>query len=549
MSLKNNRPRRRGFPFVLLFSVLLLVGAVILLVTQLINFTQRENFIAEGISIAGVPVGGLTQSEAATLVEDAYADYVTVYYQDQPINIMPDSLGFRLSTPVMMAEAIAFSETDGGFWQRFLNYLLGQNLLQTHNVPLVAEYQQSELLNQVTRIAQTYDRPLTSANFDVNTLTIFSGATGYVMDVDRAMTLIDEALRRPEQRFVDLPLEGGVTATPSLSTLEQLITTYLNSVGFIYDGQTSVASVYIQDLTTGEEISILGDVGFTAASTVKVSLLVDYFRILDGEVNADNAYLMANSLLCSNNSSSNLIMSQIIGQGDIFRGIANVTNTAQYIGARNSFLTAPFIDGSDQVLGSIQPPETTTNPNFNTDPDPFNQTTAEDMGTVFQMIYDCAYRNSGLMTAYPNGEFTQRECRQMLELMSGLDLQRLLEAGVPEGTRIAYKNGWVGEVTGVAGIVFPPNGRDYIISIYIWQDTGATGFQDYIVLWPIIENIARASWNFFSPDLALTQPRTDIPPVAQECFRLDANGNRIDVYLPPYGQVNLDDIDAWRGGG
>lgn len=449
----------------------------------------------------------------------------------------------------MLAEAVASGERGGGFWERFANYMLGITDTSIRSIPLIADYQRSILESELRRIAQTYDRAGGQAAYDVATLTIASGDVGVQLDIEGALTLIDDALRRPNNRLVELPVSGGSASQVNIQTLESLIIAYLDSRGFIYDGQTSVASIYIQDLRTGQEINILGDVAFTAASTIKFPILIDYFRVLDGDPSQDDASLMANSLLCSNNSSSNRIMEVIIGRGDLFRGIASVTNTVQYLGAKNTFLTAPFITGeANQRLGSIAAPKTNPNPNYNTQPDPFNQTTAEDLGSLFSLVYDCAKYNSGLIAAYPNGEFNQTECRRMLELMSGLKLQRLLEGGVPAGTRISYKNGWVGEVTGVAGIVFPPNGRDYVISIFIWEDTGARGFQDYVRLWPIIEDISRAAWNYFSPESALLDVRRDLPPSAQECFRRDPNGNIIYEYLPPYGQINLDDIDGWRKG-
>jgi beta-lactamase class A len=164
---------------------------------------------------------------------------------------------------------------------------------------------------------------------------------------------------------------------------------------------------------------------------------------------------------------------QISGGGvDIFRGLSNVIETARYIGATNTFITAPFVEGNaNQQLGSIQTPVTTPNPNYNTDPDPYNQTTAEDMGTLFNMIYDCANYGSGLMIAYPNGEFTQTECRQMMELMSANNLLRLLQGGIPSNTYVSHKNGWLNDMVGDAGVVSPPNGHDYIISVYLWEQT------------------------------------------------------------------------------
>jgi hypothetical protein len=288
------------------------------------------------------------------------------------------------------------------------------------------------------------------------------------------------------------------------------------------------------DLISGEEINILGDVAYSAASTINVPIMIDFYRTLAFEPSQEEAWLLANSLLCSNNSSSNLIM-QIIGINDIFAGIQSVTETAQYIGAKNTYITAPFYLGVEgQQLGAIAAPATNPNPNYNTNPDPYKQTTSEDMGTLFNLIYDCAEFGSGLTTTYPDGEITQRECRQMLELMSANNLERLLQGGVPVDARISHKNGWIFDTVGDSGVVYSPNGSDYVISVYLWEEAE---FQDYEKLWPLVEEISRATWNYFNPENALIEQR-DLPPTAQEC-----EGN----YLPPSPElVNLDDIDSWK---
>lgn len=540
---------RKGVPILFFLSLALLLAALGLLIYQLVNFTLRESQIPVGISVAGVLVGGMDQDQAKAAVEEAYSQIITVYYKGFPINIKPDAVGFRLATDALFAEVAKASEEGGGFWERFLNYLLGADETVVKDIPLTDKtlaYQSTALRSELANIAKTYDSPGEDSGFDVQTLSVFSGGDGYVMDIDKAVPLVEDALKRPDNRSVELPLIEGQGQTANLKSLERLILAYLDSVGFIYDGQSSVASVYIQDLTTGEEINIQGNVAFTAASTAKVAILVDYFRTIAREPSQDDAWLMANSILCSSNSTSNLIMSDILGDKDIFKGLQNVIDMLQRLGIRNSYLNAPFVDGSDQKLGSVQAPPTSPDPAHNTDPDPFNQVTAEDLGTLFTLIYDCAYNNSGLLAVYPD-DFTPKECKRMIELMSGLELNRLIQGGLPAGTRFAQKNGWFGEVTGNAGIVFPPNGHNYVISVFIWEDT-PDDFQNYNRTWPIVEDISRAAWNFFSPESALLTRRTDLPPVAQECVRTDDAGNRINVYLPPYGEVNLDDIDGWKTG-
>ncbi len=536
-----SRRRRRSFlPLIQALSVLMILLSVGLFIFYLVRFSQQEGRLPADVRVAGVSVGGLSAVEALNRLELAYQQPVVLRYAETPIALDPGSIGFRINAETMLAEANASADVQGGFWSRFLNYLLGQEDVQVVQVPLSADYQQNLLEQFLQDISLRYDRVSGAPTYDLQTLTLGSGSSGYQLDISQSLAAVDSALRSPTQRTVDLAVVSSSINVGNIGTLEQLIKDYLDSQGFIYDGQTTVASVFILDLKTGEEVNINGDVAFSAASTIKVPILIDYFRQLWSSVPELEAWLMANSLLCSNNSSSNLLM-QIIGerasgQPDIFAGIADVTQNAQLLGARNTYITAPFVLGVEgQQFGSIPAPQTSPNPNFNTGPDPFNQTTAEDMGTLFSLTYDCANYGSGLMTAYPDGEYNQTECRQMLELMSANDLLRLLQGGIPEGVRISHKNGWINDISGDAGIVYSPNGRDYVIAVYLWEQAE---FQDYTKLWPLIEGVSRAAWNYFNPENPLITPRTDLPETAQEC-----EGN----FLPPGPEyVDLNNINAWR---
>ncbi len=538
-TLSNNRRRKRGLPILFTLSFLMVISAGALFLFELISFSQREEQLPSGITVAGINVSGLNKRDAIARWESAYAQPITLYYSDingnHPIVLSPDQLGWRISSDPMLADALASSEIGGGFWQRFINYLLGNEESASRDIPLLVTYQENVLETFLVDISARYDNPPGNAGYDLQTLTTFPGDPGYELNIESAMLEVDQALRDPNNRVVNLPIDSVINNQPRMQTLSNLIIDYLDSKGFIYDGQTTVASVFILDLLTGEEINILGDVAYSAASTIKLPIMIDFYRTIAFEPSQEEAWLLANSLLCSNNSSSNLIM-QIIGGNDIFNGIRSVSDTLQYIGAQNTYITAPFYLGVEgQQLGSIARPPTSPNPNFNTNADAFNQTTAEDMGTLFNLVYDCAEYGSGLITSYPEGEITQQECRQMLELMSANNLERLLQGGLPTDARISHKNGWIFDTVGDAGVVYSPNGRDYVISVYLWEEAE---FQDYEKLWPLVEEISRATWNYFNPNLAIIQSR-DLPPTAQEC-----EGN----YLPPSPElVNLNDIDSWRG--
>jgi beta-lactamase class A len=529
------RRRPRRLPVIPIFSWLFILLAAGLFGLELIRFSQQIDTLSTDVTVAGVDVGGLSAAEAVSRWEQAYAQPITLWYDNSPILLDPAAVGFRTNQDSMLAAARAVSEAESSFWSRFLNYLVGRNTQRVISVDLSADYQENLLEQFLRDVAARYDRPPGESSYDLQSLTIRSGGQGFVLDMDAAMRLIDAALRDPNNRQVVLPVSGTDASHPSIDGLRELIIAYLDSQGFIYDGQSTVASVFVMDLETGAEVNILGDVSMSAASTMKVSILTNYFRTLGFAPSEDEAFLMAQSLLCSNNASSNYLL-ELSANRDIFAGLGNVNNMLQYLGIRNTYISAPFDLGDGVVLGSIPAPTTAPNPNFNTGADPFNQTTAEDLGTLFSMVYDCAYFGSGLMAAYPDGEFTQNECREILNLMTANDLGRLLQGGIPPDTIISHKNGWLENVHGDAGIVFPPNGRNYVIAVFVWEEGEFFTFER---AWPLIEGVSRAAWNYFVPEEPLIAARTDIPEQAQAC----------DSFAPPYGEVNLDDINGWRGGG
>jgi len=533
-TMASRRKKRRPFFLRLwVISVALLIASSGLFTYELLAFSQSASRLAPNLVVGDIDVSNLTPTEARVLWERAYAQPIILYYGDSPIVLDPSAVGFRPNVQTMLASAQNINTALGSFWERFLQYLTLQETTQPVNIPLSADFQRGLLEQFLRDISSRYDRPPGEPGFDVATLTTFDGQEGFALDIPQAMQLVESALRSPVNRTVILPIGGASSNKPTLKTLQSLIISYFDSQGFIYDGVSTIGSVFVMDLRTGEEINLLGDVAFTAASTVKLPIMLNYFRYQNNEPTQEEAWLLAQSLLCSRNSSSNLLM-EITGGGNVFNGVAQVTDTAQSSGGRNTFLSARLVEGvAGEQLGSISVPPTSPNIGYDTKPDPYNQTTTEDMGSLLSMVYDCANYGSGLITAFPNGEFTQNECRQMLELMSANDLERLLQGGIPQDVRISHKNGWLGGTVGDAGIIYPPNGRNYIIAVFLWEDTE---FQDFTRLWPLLEDVSRAVWNYFSPETAILD-RRQLPPTAQDCE---------NNYLPPFGQVNLNDINAWR---
>ena len=250
MGTLNKRRKRRGLPIVQILSLLMIIAAVGLFIYYFVRFSQQPDKLPADVSVAGVSVGGLSKREALTQLVAAYQKPVTLYYAENPIQLDPTTVGFTVNGESMLASASAVGDLSGSFWSRFLIYLLGNETQQTVNVPLASQYQ-ANLIEQFLRdISARYDRKSGDASYDVSTLTLRSGASGYSLDVDAALPLVEAALQSPTNRVVTLPFTSSSVNAGSIGTLQKMIEDYLDSKGFIYDGQTTVASVFIEDLKT-----------------------------------------------------------------------------------------------------------------------------------------------------------------------------------------------------------------------------------------------------------------------------------------------------------
>src|SRR5690349_9037472 len=87
------RRRQQGLPVIPALSVLMLLGAIGLFVWQLVTFSQQQNRLPADVSVAGVPVGGLTPGEARARWETALTQPVILWYGDSPIKLDPAAVG------------------------------------------------------------------------------------------------------------------------------------------------------------------------------------------------------------------------------------------------------------------------------------------------------------------------------------------------------------------------------------------------------------------------------------------------------------------------
>ena len=72
-----------------------------------------------------------------------------------------------------------------------------------------------------------------------------------------------------------------------------------------------------------------------------------------------------------------------------------------------------------------------------------------------------------MMRLIAEGKIISKEvCDEMIQIMLGQEFNESIPALIPNEAKVAHKTGWSGDFFHDTGIVFPPNRKPYIISIF-----------------------------------------------------------------------------------
>jgi beta-lactamase class A len=265
-------------------------------------------------------------------------------------------------------------------------------------------------------------------------------------------------------------------APPAFDTLAELLYTDIRLHQF-----SGTVHIYLADLQTGESLNIAmnggqpfevdGGIAFSAMSTIKVPVMVTFFRYKDGPLTPDEQLLFEGIFGESANEYTDLILG-LLGaklQGGGLVGANMASDTMAELGLPNTYLA-----GLLNTLGAITTPRITP-ANSRTDidlaPDRFSQTSADDMGRLLAMIYDCSQGRGKLIETFPD-QFTSEECQAMIDILAKNAVGPIFIAGSAPGAKVIHKHGWdllpLNNV-GDAAYVFSPGG-DYVLAVYLHRD-------------------------------------------------------------------------------
>lgn len=480
-------------------SILFLTGALVLTITSLIAYSRQRNNYPKGMTIAGVPVDGLSPAEASQRLLEVYTTPILAQYGEASFYIDPSAVGFQIDMETMLAAA-DLSRTGVSFWSGFWDYLWNRTPPATQ-IPLSANISEERLREFLqNEIASRYDKPPAPAQPIPGSATFLPGAPGQTLDLDRAVLLITDALKSPTNRRVALSFTQSSAARPTIDNLEILLKQIVTTSDF--DG---IIGFYMMDLQTGQEIhfamnnkqeiSVEPDIAFTASSTIKVPIVASYLINQGSDLDAATADVISRTLGRSDNSATDLVLQRI----DETNGPLIVTRDMETLGLESTYLGGMFYLGAPNLL-----PNRVTPGNSRTDifmeRDAYSQTTPSEMGVLLADIYNCAQNSGGaLMAAFPD-KVTPATCQLLIDFMAQDKLGSLIQGGVPDGTLVPHKHGYVtsprdGYVHDISdvGIVYSPGGN-FALSIYtyhpvqnIWDVTN-----------PLFVNLTQAVYNYFN---------------------------------------------------
>jgi beta-lactamase class A len=464
------RKRRNPLSFLRWISLALIFAAVLLTVLQLVRYSRMRSSLPSGMVIAGVPVGGLSEQQAADRLTQIYGLPVEMHYGDAVIQIKPANAGFTLDLESMLAVA-DLQRVKEPFWNAFWDFLWNR-LPTPSQVPIRSSISKERLRSYlVNEVAPRYDRPPVPALPMSGSTSFEPGQPGTTLDVERALILVEDALNSPTNRVVNLSFNQVQPPRPSFVNLQILLQRVIELSDF--DG---LVELYMLDLQSRQELhfayergaNLLPDIAFTAASTIKIPIMVSAFRRYGVPAPEDVTQLMELMIERSENDPADALMKRM---GDTL-GPLLVTADMEALGLQDTFIAGYFAPGSP-LLKRISTPANQRTDVF-LDPDPYNQTTPSDMGMLLDDIYQCAESGGGTLAAVFPGEVTQTECRLMISYLARNNIAVLLQAGVPEGVQVAHKHGWITENDGLihtmcdAALFYSPGGN-YIITLYMYH--------------------------------------------------------------------------------
>jgi beta-lactamase class A len=258
--------------------------------------------------------------------------------------------------------------------------------------------------------------------------------------------------------FLLLALITGCSNKPSTDQL----TTEIESILAKQQGEFAIA---FKDLTSGAQVLINEHVMFHAASTMKTPVMIEvYKQASEGKLTLNDSILVTTEfksivdstftlspdddsehelyglagkkttvndlvyrmITLSSNLATNILIDLV--------GAKNVTQSMRDLGANDIMVLRGVEDGKAYRAGLN------------------NKTSAYDLMLIFEQMA------LGKIVS-------ESSSQQMIDILSAQEFNTIIPAKLPRDVKVAHKTGWISGLNHDSGIVFMPDGREYVLVI------------------------------------------------------------------------------------
>lgn len=445
--------------------------------------------IAANVTVAGLKVGGLSPEAAAALVEKelgATLRPLDIRADQEQLTINPDEIKLGFNTEAMITAASKASPGE----RIALEISFDRSLLEQRLQSWAAQ------INQPAGISVISSTKTISSSF------VLQG--GRSLDIPAAIETISERLQSPEaSRRITLSLSPGLAgdARPAPEQLQKQIELMARQ-------WKGIVGVYVYDLESGQEVASLNkNTVFSGASVMKVPILLNsYINLAKFETRHET--WLRKMIVESDNYSANSMLAVSAGGGPtdtdkaLEGALAMSDMMKKTLGLKHTYQNMPY-EAREYLVNvrgiKIKRGPAVEGPEPYTDADPVLRTTPFEMSSIFLMIEQCSHGDGLLLEKFDT--LSPERCTEMIKRLEQNGDKSRMVAGLPSGTVVAHKSGWIEDMQADVGIVRSPGGN-YLTAIYVYRDIrGTNTYLTDKVVTPVIAAFSRLIYSYYNPGI------------------------------------------------
>ncbi len=453
-----------GWFFLLLLTVLILGSAWLYT-----NWQASRAVLPAGLTVSGLDVGGMTREQALNAIVLAYTAPITVYYQDQTTQLLPEMVDLVVdleATQANLDEVLSAQQSTEGFFAYTLDRLLGRER-RPEPAYAIVNYSRERVDAFLERIAQKYDREA-EGPVPIPEAGIFRPPRqGTHLDMDASRPLLIRAILAAvrAEREVHLVVHTDPAPAAAIGMLHTAVERALADI----EGEVGV---FAKHLATGQELCVQCEAVFPALAPLRLGIALEFYRRLDAPPDSSTISLLRAMLVETDTVATEQVLARI-GDGDVVLGLTRVNELLREVGWQQSLITI-YADRQGETPTSQA------------------QTTPLEVGLMMEETARCAQGGGALRLLYPR-RLTPAECRGILTVLRSnatpAPLGRTLQ-GVP----IAHVQGRA-ETTYADVALLGSTEEGIVLTVYLQSPLWTTWEETC----PTFEKIGQLVYTFFVP--------------------------------------------------